>query len=293
MKVEWKGMAIFILIVLLIISIRLILGERMEVPSKYTVAMVSGTTYPMEARKLPKVKEIKHFPDVSRVLDEVAKGRADAAIVDRLTGLNLIKENQYRNLIVTGDLLESEALTITFNREDRKLRQTINQALTEIIHNGTYARISRRYFGRNILEGLKRGVTPPDEPAAADGSWSRVQQAGAIHFAMKGANPPFNYYNDQHELFGFEVELAQAVCKHLGLKFVAISATEDVVVEGLRAKYFDGIWGRVKITEEQLKDLDFSEPYLFTGPQLIVRDNFMITVPGIFERKILTPFFRL
>ncbi|MCL6588894.1 MAG: transporter substrate-binding domain-containing protein [Firmicutes bacterium] len=66
----------------------------------------------------------------------------------------------------------------------------------------------------------------------------------------------------------------------------------DGVVEGLRAAYYDGIWGQVKINEEQLTSLDFSDPYLITGPQLIVRDNFIISGPGFLER-ILSPFFRI
>jgi ABC-type amino acid transport substrate-binding protein len=283
MIAKWKGMAVFIITIVMIICIRLMMGDRLGVSSGYTVALVTGATYKPKAWNLPKVKDFKYFPDVNRVLREVAQGRADAGIVDRLTGLNLIKVNQYRNLIVTGDLAQTEALKITFNREDRTLRQTINRALKEIIHNGTYARISRKYFDCDILQGMELRAEGRKEPAAADGSWRRVQKMGVINFVMKGDNPPLYYYNDQRELSGFEVDLAEAICNHLGLKFVPNFINEDGAVEGLRARYFDGIWGPVKIAEEQLKDVDFSEPYLITGQQLIVRDSFMITGPEFFK----------
>jgi ABC-type amino acid transport substrate-binding protein len=279
------------IIVLLIISIRLFFGEQSEDSSKYTVAIVAGTRYEKKARDSKQYKEIKLYPDEAGALRGLANNRVDGAIIDHLTGLSAIRQEKYRSLKLTGDLLEQEEVRVAFRREDKKLRQTINRALTEIINNGTYARISRAYFGCDILQGLKRSETHPDEPAATDGSWNRVRQAGEIYFAVKGANPPFDNNNAQHELTGFDVDIAKAVCQQLNLKCIVIPAAEDVVIEGLRAKYYDGIWGRVEVAGEQLKDVDFSDPYYFSGPQLIVKENFLKIKPGLFEEKLLAPTF--
>jgi ABC-type amino acid transport substrate-binding protein len=288
MTVKWKKTAVFIIILLLISSLWLIFKEKGEESGEHTVAMVSGTTYHSIARRLLKVKELKHYSDVNQVLNGTVNGEADVAIVDRLAGLNLLQQDQYRKLKLSGDLLEPRMVVNVFNREDGKLRQEVNRALTEIIHNGTYARISRRYFGCDILQGWKRKALHPNEPMATDDSWNRVQQAGEINLAMKGDNPPFNYNNEQHELSGFDVELAQAICKYLGLKLVVFSATADMAIEGLRARYYDGMWGYMEITEEQRKDIDFSDPDYITGPQLIIKDSFLNNI-SVFEKYLKPP----
>jgi ABC-type amino acid transport substrate-binding protein len=284
---DWKRTLVLLMIISLIISIRLIFGEQKGNPSRYILAMVTGTDYYSIAQKLPGVQGLKYYSDVNQVLSEVASGRVDAAIIDHLQGLNLLQEN-HRKLRLSGNLLEEEAVTVTFKRKDRSLRQKINWALAEVIHNGTYARINYKYFGCDILKDMKHAVTYPDETAGADGSWNRVQQTGKIGFAMKGADPPFNYTNDQHELTGFDVELAQAVCEQLKLKSAVIWETEDILIEGLHAGNYDGIWGHMEVTGEQLKNISFSDPCYITGPQLVVRDSDLDTIPGIFE-KVLKP----
>jgi ABC-type amino acid transport substrate-binding protein len=245
----------------------------------YTIAAVTGTTFEKKAREFKNVKEVKLYEDDNQTLRELGAGRVDAVITDRLVGLIGIKEGGYDNLQIKGDLLYRETIAVAFNLQDRTLRQEVNRALQEVIEDGTYATISRKYFDRDILEGLERGTTHPDEPPGTDDSWKRVKRAGKIRFAMSGGYPPFNYYNDQNELTGFDVEIGQAVCSRLGVEYVPITTAWDGIVEGLRAKRYEGIWGSMAITPERLKVVDFSDPYYLSGAQLIVPEGSAIGGP--------------
>jgi polar amino acid transport system substrate-binding protein len=47
----------------------------------------------------------------------------------------------------------------------------------------------------------------------------------------------------------------------------------DGIIEGLRAKRYDGILGSMGITPQRQEIVDFSIPYYYSGPQLIVRKD--------------------
>jgi ABC-type amino acid transport substrate-binding protein len=264
-KYIWLGVVVFLLI-----AGRLVFKGHSNEKKGYTVGVVTGTTFEKKAREFANVKEVKLYEDDNQTLRELNAGRVDAVVTDRLVGLIGIKEGGYDNLQIAGDLLYRETIAVAFNLEDQTLRQAINRALQEVIADGTYAAISRKYFGRDILEGLERGTTHPDEPEGTDASWARAKRAGRIRFAMSGGYPPFNYYNKENELTGFDVEIAKAVCARLGVKYVPITTAWDGIVEGLRAKRYEGIWGSMAITSERLKVVDFSDPYYLSGAQLVV-----------------------
>lgn len=277
-------MGITILIVIFVIlGIWLAVGRHTARKPGYTIAVVTGTTFEKKAREFKNVGEVKLYEDDNQTLSELENDRVDAVITDRLVGIIGIQEGGYKDLQLAGDLLYRETIAVVFNQEDKALRKTVNQALTAIINNGTYDKISRKYFGRNILEGLERGMTHPDEPGAADDSWKRVKRAGEIRFAMSGGYPPFNYYNDQNQLTGFDVEIANAVCMELGVKYTPVTTAWDGIIEGLRAKRYDGVWGSMAITEERLKVVDFSDPYYLSGAQLLVKKGSPISGPEALE----------
>jgi ABC-type amino acid transport substrate-binding protein len=264
-KLVWLG-----IILLMSAAGWLIFHQKSGAKQGYTIAVVTGTTFEQKAREFPKVSEVKLYEDDNQTLQELDSGRVDAVITDRLVGLNGIKKGGYQNLQLAGDLLYRETIAVTFDLEDQTLRQAVNRALEEVIADGTYAGISRKYFGRDILEGLTRETTHPGERPGTDDSWKKAKRAGKIRFAMSGGYPPFNYYNDNNELTGFDVEIAKAVCSRLGVEYVPVTTAWDGIVEGLRAKRYEGIWGSMAITPERLKVVDFSDPYYLSGAQLIV-----------------------
>ncbi len=269
-------------VVLLLLGAWLTISQTTK-DSGYSVAVVTGTTFEKKAREFENVNEVKLYEDDNQTLSELANDRVDAVITDRLVGIIGIKEGGYDDLKLAGDLLYRETIAVAFNKKDNALRQAVNRGLAKIIDNGTYAEISEKYFGRDILEGLERGITHPDESEATDGSFERVKKAGKIRCAMSGGYPPFNYYNDNNQLTGFDVDIAKAVCEELGVKYEPVTTAWDGIIEGLRAKRYDGVWGSMAITDERLKIVDFSDPYYLSGAQLVVKEDSGINGPEDLE----------
>ena len=111
-------------------------------------------------------------------------------------------------------------------------------------------------------------------PAAAGG---KKDAADSISFAGSGGYPPFNFLVDDGSVDGFDVDVAREIAKRLGLEMNYVTTSWDGIIEGLRAGRYDGILGSMAVTEDRLKVVDFSDPYYYSGPQLIVRKDSGLT----------------
>lgn len=250
-----------------------------EGEKEYVIGVTLGTTFEEEAKKFARVKDVKTYKDDNLTLQELSSGRIDGVMTDRLVGLNGIEKGGYTNLELAGDLIYTETMGVAVRQEDDALRQAINKALAELIEDGTYAEISRKYFGRDIMEGANPEKTFPNDEAATDGSLDRVKKAGKISFAMSGGYPPFNYFTEDDQLTGFDVEIGQAVAGKLGVEYEPVTTDWSGILEGLRSGRYDGIFGSMAITDARLEVVDFTDPYYLSGAQLIVQKDSGITGP--------------
>ena len=101
----------------------------------------------------------------------------------------------------------------------------------------------------------------------------KVKETGEISFAMSGGYPPFNYFNKQNELVGFDVDVAKEVAKRLGVKLKPVTTEWSGIIEGLRSGIYSGILGSMAATEQRKKVVDFSTPYYYSGAQMFVRTD--------------------
>ncbi|MGP5310348.1 transporter substrate-binding domain-containing protein [Vreelandella alkaliphila] len=113
------------------------------------IGVLVSSTFQGIAREI--TDDIQTYPsDVTALNDLTIQGRLDAVITDQLVGEYSINEN---NLPIQklGDPLYIDQMGIAVNKDDRELLDRINEALADIMENGTYADISHEYFDRDIM----------------------------------------------------------------------------------------------------------------------------------------------
>ena len=118
-------------------------------------------------------------------------------------------------------------------------------------------------------------------------SLQRVKNAGEISFAMSGGYPPFNFYSQDNELVGFDVDVVREVATRLGLTLKPVTTEWSGIIEGLRSGVYDGILGSMAVTEDRLKVVDFSTPYYYSGAQLMVKNGSPLTSPADIKGRIV------
>ncbi|MDR3427113.1 MULTISPECIES: transporter substrate-binding domain-containing protein [Silvimonas] len=99
-----------------------------------------------------------------------------------------------------------------------------------------------------------------------------VKQRGTLKVALEGTYPPFNY-KDNGQLTGFDVEIASALAQKLGVKAEFTTTEWSGILAGLQAGKYDVIVNQVGITPKRLEAFDFSDPYVISEAQLVVRKN--------------------
>lgn len=96
-----------------------------------------------------------------------------------------------------------------------------------------------------------------------------VKSAGTIRIATEAAFKPFNYYDDNNKLTGFEVDLGNAIAKQMGLKAQWVVQPFENLLIGLGQDRYDLVIASHGITPERQKAVDFSTPHYCTGGAII------------------------
>ena len=82
-----------------------------------------------------------------------------------------------------------------------------------------------------------------------------------VVIGMEGAYDPWNLTDSSGKIVGFEVDLANDICKRAGVECKIIAQDWDGMIPGLQAGKFDVIMDGMSITDERKKEIDFSKPY--------------------------------
>jgi cystine transport system substrate-binding protein len=111
-------------------------------------------------------------------------------------------------------------------------------------------------------------------PAMAAELLDTVKARGTLRVAMEGTYPPFNYKDQKTgQMTGYDVEVARLLAARMGLKPEFISTEWSAILAGLNAGKYDVIISQVGITPQREQSFDFSEPYTYSSPQIVVRSN--------------------
>ncbi|MDC9594068.1 amino acid ABC transporter substrate-binding protein [Xenorhabdus sp. IM139775] len=86
----------------------------------------------------------------NQAIDLVATGRADATLNDRLSFLDFKKQRPNAPVKIVAQQTDASKSAVLLRKGDAELLEAVNKALQEIKDDGTYARISEKYFGVDI-----------------------------------------------------------------------------------------------------------------------------------------------
>lgn len=88
-----------------------------------------------------------------------------------------------------------------------------------------------------------------------------VANAQEITFAMEPSYPPFEFTNEKGEIIGFDVDVANAICKEIQATCKFKGESFDALISNLKAKRFDAAISAMDITESRAKQVLFSDAY--------------------------------
>ena len=132
--------------------------------------------------------------------------------------------------------------------------------------------ISRRRFLSRIGAGAALLATGLPRVALAAGlTLDDIKKAGVLRIGCEATYPPLTYRDNSGALVGYDVDLAGAFCKALGVKPQFVDTVWSGVIPSLYTKKFDLIMSSLSYTAEREKKVAFSIPHVEASQALLIR----------------------
>jgi polar amino acid transport system substrate-binding protein len=135
-----------------------------------------------------------------------------------------------------------------------KLKRTVFALLCALLAAGT------------IFAGGKKD-------AGVDNSLQSIMDKKKLIMGLDDSFPPMGFRNEQHEIVGYDVDLAKEVAKRLDVELVLQPIDWNAKEQELNTGEIDCIWNGFTITEERKKNLLFTPPYLKNAQVIVVKGN--------------------
>ena len=141
------------------------------------------------------------------------------------------------------------------------------------------ASLSRRVLLGLFAAGLALG-TGAVTPAEATGQ--------ALKIAVEGEYPPFNQVDKRGTFSGFDIDIANAVCKQLNASCKFVQQPWARMIDGLIAGDYDLVVSSLSITNARRQRIDFSEAYYTTPAKFVAKKDMALsaTLDGLKGRKV-------
>lgn len=130
-----------------------------------------------------------------------------------------------------------------------------------------FSRVGRHLAMGVMAAALIAGVNLKTH--AAENLLAQVKDKGELRVGLEGTYPPFSFQDESGKLTGFEVEFAQQLAQHLGVKAKLQPTKWDGMLASLDSKRIDVVINQVTISDERKKKYDFSTPYTISGVQAL------------------------
>ncbi len=101
-----------------------------------------------------------------------------------------------------------------------------------------------------------------DASSSKDDSLQKVMDAGKLRLGLDATFKPMGYTDENDKIVGFDIDLAEEVCKRMGIKLEPVGVDWDTKEQDLNADKIDCIWNGLSVSDERKKQMLMSEPYM-------------------------------
>ncbi|PWC25287.1 MULTISPECIES: arginine ABC transporter substrate-binding protein [Brenneria] len=108
--------------------------------------------------------------------------------------------------------------------------------------------------------------------------------AETIRFATEASYPPFEFVDAGNNIQGFDIDLANALCKEIQATCTFSNQAFDSLIPGLKFRRFEAVIAGMDITPERQKQVAFTHPY-YDNSALFIAHKGKIADVGALQGK--------
>ena len=200
--------------------------------------------------------ELQRFSKGADAVMALASGKLDCVIIDNEPAKAFVAANE--GLKILDDPFEVEDYAIAFAKENTELQKEVNGALKDLIADGTVESIIKNFIGDDTKG--KSPYTPKE-----------VKTKGKLVMGTNAAFEPYEYVEDG-KVVGIDASIAQAICDKLGYELEIKDMEFDSLLTAVSTGKIDFVMAGMTVTEERLKEVNFSDPYTTATQVIIVKE---------------------
>ncbi len=201
---------------------------------------------------------VERYNKGNDAVSSLKNGKIDCVVIDEEPAKAFIKKNSDLSILEEEFTIEDYAICVS--KDKPELRDSINQALRELKEDGTLQKIIDNYINDN------------DEGFHYQSPEGLTYENGTLVMATNAAFPPYEYYKD-NKITGIDADMATAVADKLNMKLEIQDMEFDSIITAVQAGKADiGVAG-MTVTEDRLKNIDFTDTYTTAKQVIIVRNG--------------------
>lgn len=163
------------------------------------------------------------------------------------------------------------------NRSRRKEEEKMKK-MTALVLTAVMAFMMTACGSGNAGESAENGQTGAADSVTAESETTKdlldeILERGYIIVGTEGTYSPNSYHDENDNLVGFDVEVAAAVAKYMGVEVRYVEMEWASIFAALDAGQIDIVINEVGYTEERAEKYDFSKPYAFVQGGILVRGD--------------------
>ena len=250
----------------------------------YKLGVQSGTTSDVYAADSLANAEVSGFDTIDLAIEALKQGDVDFVLGD-LPTLKFYQADS-DGLSIAGSFSE-EDFGIGVAPGESDLLDAINVALGEIVDSGEYDTIFAATFGDEIvvLTDDTDANTAAAYPAEPTGALADALAAGNLTFGTDPYYPPFESYDADNNVVGFDADVAAAIGAKIAAGYnqsLNVTMHEKTWDELLAFGYddYDATLSAMTKTAQRAENTDFSRAY-YSSKQGILASAASPTISGV------------
>lgn len=110
--------------------------------------------------------------------------------------------------------------------------------------------------------------------------------AQTLRFATEASYPPFESIDANNKIVGFDVDLADALCKEMDATCTFTNQAFDSLIPGLKFRRFDVVMAGMDITPEREKQVLFTKPYYDNSALFVSQKGKVADIAALKGQKV-------
>lgn len=200
---------------------------------------------------------IERYNKGTDAVQALKTGKIDCVIIDEQPAKAFVEKND--DLMILDDVFADEEYAICISKDNQELTDAFNGAIQELKAEGTLDAIISNYIGDDT-----KGQTPYETPEGTE------YPNGTLTMATNAAFEPYEYYKGD-DIIGIDADLAKAICDKLGYELKIEDMEFDSIIAAVKSGKADFGAAGMTVTEDRLKNINFTDTYTQARQVIIVR----------------------